>query len=179
MDQPTILLPATDADVPAVVALMNMAYRGRGAEAGWTTEAGYIAGTRITEDLLRQDLAAKPDAAMLLCYGADGVLLGCVWLEPEPDDVWYLGSLTVMPGVQNAGLGRRILAAAEDWAAARGAREIRMSVVHLRDTLIAWYVRRGYRVGEETARFPYGDERFGTPLRDDLHFIILRKRLMD
>jgi hypothetical protein len=54
-----------------------------------------------------------------------------------------------------------------------------MTVVNVRDTLIAWYVRRGYTLTGETEPFPYGDIRFGVPRRDDLHFVILRKRLVD
>lgn len=51
-----------------------------------------------------------------------------------------------------------------------------MTVVNVRDTLIAWYVRRGYRLTGEREPFPYGDNRFGTPLRQDLHFEVLEKR---
>jgi hypothetical protein len=35
----------------------------------------------------------------------------------------------------------------------------------------------GYRRTGATQPFPYGDERFGTPLRDDLHFIVLEREL--
>jgi hypothetical protein len=52
-----------------------------------------------------------------------------------------------------------------------------MTVIHLRDTLIAWYERRGYRRTGETEPFPYGDERFGIPRRDDLYFVVLEKAL--
>jgi hypothetical protein len=52
-----------------------------------------------------------------------------------------------------------------------------MTVLHLRDTLIAWYERRGYSLTNETQPFPYGDERLGKPLRDDLHFVVLAKNL--
>jgi len=52
-----------------------------------------------------------------------------------------------------------------------------MSVVQVRDTLIAWYLRRGYTLTGEAEPFPYDDERFGRPLRDDLHFVALEKSL--
>ncbi len=52
-----------------------------------------------------------------------------------------------------------------------------MTVVHVRETLILWYQRRGYTLTGETKPFPYGDNRFGTPLRDDLHFVVLEKVL--
>ncbi len=36
---------------------------------------------------------------------------------------------------------------------------------------------RGYLPTGETRPFPYGDERFGIPRRDDLVFVVLEKRL--
>jgi hypothetical protein len=52
-----------------------------------------------------------------------------------------------------------------------------MHVVNVRDALIAWYLRRGARKTGETEPFPYGDDRFGAPLRDDLSFLVLEKDL--
>ena len=127
--------------------------------------------------------------------------LGCVWLEPlasklgatdlDPDasvgrkaevpssepaaNTWYLGSLSVDPAIQNTGLGRDLLHLAEQWAVARGAQRIRMTVVNHRDTLIAWYQRRGYQLTGELQPFPYDDTRFGTPRRPDLAFVVLEK----
>jgi hypothetical protein len=58
-----------------------------------------------------------------------------------------------------------------------GALRVRMTVVNVRDILIAWYLRRGYRRTGETNPFPYADNRFGAPLRDDLSFVILERDL--
>lgn len=173
------LVRATDADVPAVVSLINLAFRGRGDEAGWSIKEEYIEGTRITEDLLREDLAAKPHASLLLWRAVNLSLQGCVWLEPVQEGVWYLGLLAVPPGDQKAGLGRRLLEAAEIWAMERGATEIKMTVVHVRTALVEWYQRRGYSLTGERKPFPYGDTRFGIPKRDDLHFVVLRKQLTE
>jgi hypothetical protein len=57
--------PVTDDNVPRIVALINWAYRGSGAASGSSTEASYLSGERTTEDLLRADLVAKPDASLL------------------------------------------------------------------------------------------------------------------
>jgi ribosomal protein S18 acetylase RimI-like enzyme len=103
--------------------------------------------------------------------------LGTVLLDPKQNGVWYLGLLTIRPDLQNRQLGRTLLAAAEAFAKEHGARQIQMTVVNVRTTLIAWYERRGYTVTRETRPFPYGDDRFGKPLRDDLHFIVLEKGL--
>lgn len=85
--------------------------------------------------------------------------------------------LTVKPDIQDSGFGRQLLAAAEDFAKKHGARRMRLSVVHKRAELIAWYERRGYARTGETEPFPYGDDRFGRPIREDLFFEILEKVL--
>jgi len=170
------LAPALQADIPAVVALVNLAYRG--APEAWASEAGYIEGERLNEALLRADLAAKPDALLLVWRDEPtGPMLGCVWLEPADEDVWYLGLLTVRPDLQERRLGRTVLEAAEDQARARGGRRMRMTVVNVREGLIAWYERRGYAPTGETGPFPYDDLRFGAPTRDDLHFVVLERTL--
>jgi DNA-binding MarR family transcriptional regulator/ribosomal protein S18 acetylase RimI-like enzyme len=174
---PVRLCPATDADIPAVVDLLNNAYRGTDANSSWNSEAEIIAGDRTNAALLRSEIAAKPGGTLLV-WTLWGTLQACVWLEPlDGGDSWYLGSLAVSPVLQNAQAGRRLLAAAEDWVLARGGRRIRMSVVNVRDTLIAWYERRGYRLTGEREPFPYADNRFGTPKRPDLAFVILAKEL--
>jgi ribosomal protein S18 acetylase RimI-like enzyme len=173
-----VLLLVADDDIPVIVALINRGYRGSRSSSGWTTEGAYISGDRTTEALMRADLEAKHHASLLKWQDTPaGAPQGCVWLEPLGDDVWYLGSLAVDPEQQNSGLGRVLLSAAEEWMRGRGARRIRMTVVNVRDTLIAWYHRRGYRRTGETNPFPYGDNRFGTPLRDDLSFVVLEKDL--
>ena len=174
-----LLTPAAEADYPAIVALANLAYRGgSGVQASWNVEAGIIEGTRLSESLLREDLAAKPHAQLLLYRDApDGPLLGTVWLEPQDNHVWYLGLFTIHPELQNRQLGRTLLTTAEDFAREHGGKTIRMTVLNVREPLIAWYERRGYRKTGETQPFPYGDDRFGKPLRDDLYFIVLAKKL--
>ena len=170
-----MFVPATDADVPRIVDLMNRAYRGA---QGWSTEQAYIDGDRTTAAFLREDVAAAPTASLLKWIaGEDPTPRGCVWLEPLGDATWYLGSLCVDPDAQNAGQGRTLLAAAEAWARERGAARVRMSVVNVRETLIAWYRRRGYEPTGDMLPFPYGNDRFGTPLRDDLAFVVLEKPL--
>ena len=170
------LARATEDDYAAIVDLTNLAFRGVGPSASWNSEADFIEGQRLTESLLREDLAAKPDAVLLTCRNdPDGELLGTVWLEPKGDGIWYLGLLTIRPDLQNKQVGRALLASAESFAKQHGACRIRMSVVNVRATLIAWYQRRGYLLTGEIQPFPYDDQRFGRPLRDDLHFVMLEK----
>lgn len=172
------LHPAAPADLPAIADLVNAAYRGGDQAQSWTHEADYIDGLRTWPEALAQDLAASPAAVLLaLRDGADRPIQGCVWLEPCGGDAWYLGLLSVRPELQDRKLGRSLLGEAEAWAAAHGAGRIRLTVVNLRDTLIAWYQRQGYVLTGETQPFPYDDQRFGRPRRDDLVFVVLEKAL--
>jgi GNAT superfamily N-acetyltransferase len=170
-------LPVADHEIPEIVALMNRAYRDNTGR-GWATEQAYLEGDRTTESLLRADMEHRPSASLLKWVEAgERTIGGCVWLEPLAGSLWYLGSLAIDPGNQNGGRGRVMLSAAEDWARERGAERMKMSVVNVRDALIAWYMRRGYEITGEVEPFPYGDNRFGRPLRDDLCFIVLEKLL--
>jgi len=171
-----IMVAATDADVGDVVALVNSAYRGEGA--GWTNEVGLLAGPRTDAATLAEAVAAENSTLLLMRDPEGARLAGCVLLEPAGDTAtWYLGMLTVDPRRQAEGLGRKLLSEAEDYVRERGAARVQMTVISLRHGLIAWYERRGYRRTGKSEPFPYGDERVGVPLRDDLLFVVLEKSL--
>ncbi|WP_249713980.1 GNAT family N-acetyltransferase [Rhizomonospora bruguierae] len=176
---------ATAADVPQVVRLVESAYRGDVSRAGWTTEADLLAGQRTDPAMVTEAVAAT-NGVILLAVPHDpspGAAVGgggpvaCCQLERR-DGYAYFGLFAVDPVRQGAGLGRAVLAAAERFAVAEwGAGELRMTVIIQREDLIAWYLRRGFTRTGEMSAFPYGDERFGIPLRDDLRFEILTKKL--
>ena len=164
---------AGERDVPAIVGLVESAYRG---EAGWTTETHLLDGQRTDAGLVRAAIR-QPGSAVLVAE-AGGYLVGCCQLERRPDAEVYFGMFSVRPGRQGQGRGREILAEAErlardDW----GARTMVMTVLAQRGELIAWYERRGYRRTGEGRPFPYGDARFGIPKRPDLSFVVLAKPL--
>jgi ribosomal protein S18 acetylase RimI-like enzyme len=174
-----VLRKAVESDYAEVIDLANLAYRGReGAVASWNIEKGIVGGQRLDDSLLKEDLAAKPNGALLV-YREDsgGPLLGTAWLNPESDEVWSMGLLTVRPELQNQHLGRKLLAAAETYASDRGAKRMRIGVLHVRDTLIAWYERRGYRKTGESEPWPSDDPRVGTPLVENLRFLMLEKEV--
>lgn len=161
-------------DADAIVALAQSAYRGDASRAGWTTEADFLDGQRIDRSGVVAMIGS--DQGIVLLHEGGG-LLACAHLRRDGDRCWF-GLFAVQPGRQGQGIGDRLLLAAERQAADRfGAVAIRMYVIWLRDSLIAWYRRRGYTPTGEQAPFPYGDARFGIPRRDDLYFIVLEKPL--
>jgi ribosomal protein S18 acetylase RimI-like enzyme len=171
---------AVEADIPALVALVTSAYRGDASRVGWTTEADLLDGNRIDPDVLRGDIV-RPGSRVLLAERARGdsarELLGCAHVSIE-DGAGYFGMFSIRPELQGAGIGKQLLAEAE-----RMAREewklpaMRMTVIDVRDELIAYYVRRGYRRTGVKKPFPATVPRFGIPKRDDLRFEVLEKIL--
>lgn len=166
---------ATASDVAALTALINSAYRGDSSRAGWTTEADLLGGQRVDIERLIEIMATPGN--VILLHERDRRPVGCVHLERTGEDC-YLGMLTVLPTLQRSGVGRQLLAAAEDWALEHwSSRTMHLTVVVQRTELIAWYERRGYRRTFQRKPFPYGDERFGLPRRPDLAFEVLTKQL--
>lgn len=172
---------AAHADIAALVALVESAYRGDASRAGWTTEADLLDGRRTGAD----DIAAciDRDRSLILVGERDGELLACANVAVEAADdageAGYFGMFSVRPSLQGSGIGKTMLAEAErivreEWKLTA----MRMTVIDIREELIAFYQRRGYRRTGILKPFPYGDERFGLPRRDDLRFEVLEKSLV-
>jgi len=168
--------PAAMSDIPALHALIESAYRGESAKAGWTHEADLLGGQRTDAEALGA-IVADPKQTILVAEEADA-LVGCVGVEDKGAGRVYLGMLTVQPARQAVGLGRALLIEAERHARETlGARTMEMSVIALRTDLIAWYARRGYADTGRRTPFPLDDPRYGLPKRRDLEFVVLAKTL--
>jgi ribosomal protein S18 acetylase RimI-like enzyme len=162
-------------DIEAVVALVESAYRGDASRQGWTTEADLLDGRRTGVDDVLACLR-RPRSRILLAE-RDGALLACAHVAEE-DGAGYFGMFSVDPARQGGGIGKHVLAEAErivrdEWSLPT----MRMTVIDVRDELIAFYERRGYGRTGTFKPFPYGDPRFGLPKRDDLRFEVLEKIL--
>ncbi|MBU2049144.1 MAG: GNAT family N-acetyltransferase [Gammaproteobacteria bacterium] len=166
---------ATLADIPALVTLVTSAYRGDASRAGWTTEADILDGARIDPQGLQADIE-RPRSTILLAERG-GQLLACAHIADDQGK-GYFGMFSVDPTQQGGGIGKQVMLAAEAHAAREwGVPVMQMTVIDIRDELIAFYERRGYQRTGIKKPFPYGDERFGIPKRDDLRFEILEKPL--
>jgi GNAT superfamily N-acetyltransferase len=145
--------PARAADLAAAHALIESGYRGDSARRGWTHEADLLEGHRTNRASL-EAILDQTDQVLLLAL-ADGEIVGCVHLTATSATTAYFGMLTVDPRRQAGGLGKRLIAAAEQLAKARfGAATMELCVLSQRAELIAYYERRGYRLTGETRPFP-------------------------
>jgi ribosomal protein S18 acetylase RimI-like enzyme len=176
-EPPPSFRPAGPADIGPVVALVESAYRGESSRIGWTTEADLLDGQRTDAEAVAEVLA-DPQSRLLLAVGPDGATIGCCHVQRQDATTAYFGSFAVRPDLQGAGTGGALLREGERRVVAEwGSRRMEMTVIAQRPELVAWYERRGYARTGRTRPFPYGDERFGRPRRDDLAFVVLRKDL--
>ena len=124
---------ATAADSAAIVALVNDAF---------SIEKEMLTGERIGLSEVEERLQL---GSFLVCDGKDGGLDGCVYVEPR-GETGYLGLVSVAPTRQSLGLGRDLMAVAEERLRAAGCGSCQLWVLDFRQELTAWYQRRGYRV---------------------------------
>ena len=143
---------------------------------GWTTEADLLDGRRTGPD----DIEAMPRAPQQPHPARRARTARTARLRARGDRGRrrLLRHVLGAPDLQGGGIGKPLLAEAErivreEWRLPA----MRMTVIDVRDELIAFYERRGYRRTGIKKPFPYGDERFGLPKRDDLRFEVLEKPL--
>ena len=168
MNRPISIRSAIAADLPALTALIERAYRGKDARVGWTHEADLVAGARLGPTDLA-DALADPDVALLVADADEGPA-GCVQVTRRAGDRAYLGLLTVEPARQGLGLGDRLLRGGEAAGRAFGRVTMEMTVIDARPELIAWYRRRGYRDTGERLPFP-------VPTLKPVEFVVLERRV--
>jgi GNAT superfamily N-acetyltransferase len=149
------LRPATRADAPAIVSVINDAFR---------VERFFVNGDRTSPD----EIDGLMGKGTFLLAEESGTIIGCVYVDVTRAPA-YLGLLAIAPTDQRRGVGRLLMDAAEQWCDARGARTIQIRVVNLRDELPPFYRRRGYR--------ECGTEPFSAPSTRPCHFIVMEKTL--
>jgi ribosomal protein S18 acetylase RimI-like enzyme len=150
---------AERADAQALTDLINRAFR--------KAESFFIDHDRISPSEVEAFLE-KGD--FLVVDEAEG-LCGCVYLEIRADRA-YFGLLSIDPARQRAGIGSRLIDAAEAGARQRGCSHMDLQIVNLREELPAFYRRLGY-VETSTAPFPAN-----VPTRFPCHFILMSKALV-
>lgn len=168
-----MITKATLQDIPALNALINSAYRGESSKKGWTTEANLLEGKRTTEEELTETIEDKSNT--ILKFTENDQIIGSVLLVEKKDKL-YLGMLTVSPELQNSGIGKKLLQQAEVYAKSLGLPTIVMTVISVREELLAWYNRNGYVDTGKREPFPESDVHV-TISKDPLEFIVLEKKV--
>jgi GNAT superfamily N-acetyltransferase len=154
----TEIRAAGAADAEALAALVNTAYQ---------VETFFVDGDRTNPEDIRAEMAR---GTFLVAASAGARLDGCVYVSAR-EPAGYFGMLAVAPAAQRRGLGRRLIAAAEDWLRAAGRDRVHILVVNLREDLVAFYERLGYtRTGTE----PYVHR----PVKQPCWFVRMEKRLV-
>ena len=165
---------ALAAEADQIAGLINLCYRGEASRQGWTTEADLLDGLRTSAEEVRQLILAK-DSILLLCLQND-TLLGSIHIE-KMQQVAHLGMFVVQPTLQGQGIGKQLLAQAEQLAAQAWAiNGLVIQVISVRSELIAFYERRGYVPSTTLREFPL-NAGLWTPKVAGLQLRLLQKKL--
>ena len=149
---------ATEGDLDAMLRLTNRAFE---------VERFFKAEDRLNAPMLRDYF----ERGVFLLSEEEGQLTGSVFVELKGSRA-YLGLLSVDPSRQKSGIGRRLTAAAEEFARESGAHFMDITVVNLRTELPPIYEKLGYKV-TGTAPFPATQ----MPITQPCHFICMSKEL--
>lgn len=152
---PLHIRPALLREAEALAILINAAFR---------VELPFIDGDRINPDGVR---AYMEKGKFLLAEDSAG-LAGCVYVELQGER-GYLGLLGVEPRRQGTGLGRRLMAAAEDFFRHKGCVAVDLRIVSARTPLPSFYRHLGY---EETGTAPFPHD---VPSKVPCHYIMMSK----
>jgi GNAT superfamily N-acetyltransferase len=148
---------ATEADVPQIVAVVNLAFQ-------------------VERFMVYNDRTSAPQIAGMFQTGtfllaeASGQLGGCVYLELRGDRA-HFGLLSVDPSHQRDGIGRALVHEVEGCAKAAGCKIMDIFAVNVRPELISIYQRMGY-TESGTAPFPAN-----VPTKMPCHFVRMSKEL--
>jgi ribosomal protein S18 acetylase RimI-like enzyme len=149
---------AGKSDVEPIVRLVNTAF---------LVEQFFVERDRTNPEMIR----GLMEKGRFLLAEEGPSLAGCVFVELRGER-GYLGMLSVDPARQRRGLGRQLMAAAENYFREAGCRFSDLLIVNVRTELLTMYRQLGY---VETGTAPY-ENRF--PTKMPVHFIAMSKPLL-
>lgn len=167
---------AQSADIPDLVKLINSAYRGEYSRIGWSTEADLLEGIRTDESDLQEILQSR-SSQIIVVKEENNRLIACIHAYYQNNQAAF-GLFAVEPSYQNRGIGKLLLAYAENAVMKKWqVKKVSMDVISCRCELIEYYNRRGYHATGEEIDFPKSEK--WQELVDGLVFSVLEKTLTD
>jgi N-acetylglutamate synthase-like GNAT family acetyltransferase len=133
-----ILRPARTGDREAIERVVEAAY------------GGYVERIGRRPAPMDADYTGLIAARRVTVADLDGAVVGVIVLEPTAGHL-LVENVAVDPRAQRTGLGRRLMAHAEDEARELGLSELRLYTNELMAENVAWYPRLGYRETERRA----------------------------
>ncbi|ETS85256.1 hypothetical protein PFICI_03281 [Pestalotiopsis fici W106-1] len=165
---------ATLEDAPRLQQLIQTAFRAEDSRPQWTADMSLGASFTVNvQNVINQ--INKPEGGILVAVdGNDGAIIASIEVTRR-GDFGRLSMIAVEQRFQQAGLGRRVLARAEDYCRQTwGVDKFSLDALSTRERLIEWYERQGYCKTGELTPFPVR-EIDGRPVGDDLCFVQMEK----
>ncbi|KAH8807898.1 acyl-CoA N-acyltransferase [Xylogone sp. PMI_703] len=161
-------------DAKQLQELVQSAFRTEDSRPDWTGNIELAANFRYEMEEVVTKIA-NPDLTTLVALDSDNNLVATIEVSKRGVDCGRLSMIAVDDRYQRGGVGRQVLAYAEDYCQRTwGAKKFSLNALSTRKALIEWYMRRGYQdTGDRT---PFPRERFSNlALPDDMCFIELEK----
>ena len=161
-------------DIKAVVKLINKAYRENNPNS-WTSEAHLLSGIRVNEEIMNEILKNKNIVTYIALL--DEKIVATIQTKLEDEDI-HIGLFAVHPDFQSFGVGKKLLAFAEEsakklWKKSSFVMEVISNRVELRD----YYIRRGYQNTNSFIEFPKS-KHWLPLLKEELKLLVLRKEIL-
>ncbi len=141
---------ATEHDFDAILNLINQAFQ---------VERFFLSEDRLNA----AELEFHFKTGTFLVTEDDGKITGSVFVKLDEERA-YFGLLSVDPSQQRNGVGRRLVAAAEEFAREMGAHFMDITVVNLRTELPGIYSKLGYQVNGQKPFPPEANHKLTQPV---------------
>lgn len=165
---------ATKDDAEQIQSLVQSAFRTEDSRPDWTGHSELASSFWISVEEV-MDKIVNPDNVVLMALDSNNALVASIEVAKRDSKCGRLSMIAVDDRYQRGGVGRQVLAYAEDYCRRTwGADKFSLNALSTRKALIEWYMRRGYQKTAETSPFPR--ERFSNlTLPEDMCFVELEK----
>ncbi|OKL62784.1 hypothetical protein UA08_01522 [Talaromyces atroroseus] len=169
---------ATPDDAERIQQLVQSAFRTIDSRVGWTGDEELASNFRLeVRDVLAN--IAKPNLVTMIAVDKNDAPVATIEVAHRDNSIGRISSFAVDDHYQRGGVGRQVLAYAEDYCRRTwNVEKFSLNALSSRKALLEWYMRRGYQKTGETSPFPR--EKFSNlVLPEDLCFVELEKNFSE